>query len=45
MKRARLWAVALCALKKTKCPTPAWRAASTIRHVAIPLSSSIDPRG
>ena len=31
--------------KKTKCSTPARSAACTIRQVAIPLSSSIDPSG
>jgi hypothetical protein len=43
MKRVRLWADALWALKKTKRLTPAWRAACTMRQVATPLSSSIDP--
>ena len=41
----RSWRVAPSAEKKTKCSTPARSAASTIRQVAIPLSSSIDPRG
>ena len=45
MKRVRLWADALWALKKTKRSTPASRAACTMRQVATALSSSIDPPG
>ena len=37
--------VAPSAEKKTKRSTPARSAASTMRHVAMPLSSSIEPRG
>ena len=44
-KRAREKVDADIAEKKTKRSTPARSAAWTIRHVATPLSSSIEPRG
>src|SRR3954452_3030677 len=43
--RVRSCALAPSALKKTKRRTPAASAAWTMRHVAMPLSSSIEPRG
>ena len=45
MKRVRLCADALWALKKTKRSTPARCAACTMRHVATALVSSIEPPG
>ena len=42
-KRARWKLDAPRAEKKTKCSTPARSAAWTMRQVAMPLSSSIEP--
>src|SRR3954453_16269334 len=44
-KRVRSWVLAPSAEKNTNRSTPARSAASTIRQVAIPLSSSIEPCG
>ena len=44
-KRARWCVEASSAVKNTNLSTPARSAAETIRQVAIPSSSSIEPRG